>query len=129
MAIQNGDLVWRRTDASPLASHYGIAVHRPDGLHVMHRQRHNGGVVQPMQTFLLGHPLRGSRSTRLTGQSTETLLERFERTSSGRFDIIANNCEQWAYRYIGELPTFTQTDLRMLAGIIAIVATIYIISR
>jgi hypothetical protein len=91
--ITNGDLLWRRTEDSPLGNHYGIAVHLPAGLHVMHRQRHNGGVVQPLDVFLLGHPLRGQKPTRLTGQPADVLLARFERLNSGEFNIITNNCE------------------------------------
>lgn len=125
MNIRNGDLLWRRTEDSPLASHYGIAVHLPNGLHVMHRQRANGGVVEPLDRFLLGYPLRGSRPTKLTDTDTPDLLARFYAMQAGEFNIVTNNCEQWAYRYLGELPTFTDTDLRVLAGIGIITFIIY----
>lgn len=95
----------------------------------MHRQRANGGVVEPLDVFLLGHTLRGFRSTRLSGQSEETLLERFGRMPSGRFHIVNNNCEQWAFRFIGEQPIFTDTDLRVLAGIGIVTFIIYRISK
>ena len=122
MHIRNGDLVWRRTEDSRFANHYGIAVHLPDGLHVMHRQRHNGGVIEPLDVFLLGHRLRGSRPTKLTGRTPLELELRFAGTRAGDFNILTNNCEHWAYRYLEDRPTLTDTDMRVLLGIALVCA-------
>jgi hypothetical protein len=123
--IRNGDLVWRRTEDSPLADHYGIAVHTDSGLQVMHRQRNNGGVLQPLDSFLMGFPLRGYRSTHLSNTDTDLLLARFNSMTPGEFDILLNNCEQWTLRYLGTPNALSDTDIFVLLAIVVAVFTIY----
>lgn len=128
-AITNGDLLWRQTTDSPLGNHYGVAVYIDGNLHVMHRQRHNDSVLQPLDQFLLGHQLRGQKQTRLTGQPTDVLLARFERLKSAPFHIITNNCETWVYRYLNQWPTITHTDKRVLLGIAAFGVVLALITK
>lgn len=112
--IVNGDIIWRRTEASSGANHYGIAVWMPQGLHVIHRQRANDGVVEPIDKFLMGFRLRGSESTPLTHSTTPDLLKRFDNWYAGEFDLLTNNCEQYAYRFAGVSEYSPDTSRRFL---------------
>ena len=97
--IANGDILWRRTEASSGANHYGIAVWLPKGLHIIHRQKTNHGVVEPLDKFLMDFPLRGSKPTPISQSTTPDLIKRFDSWVAGPFDLLTNNCEQYAYRF------------------------------
>lgn len=129
--IDNGDLVWRRTQRSQFANHYGIAVWLPGGLHVIHRQRENYGVVEPMEKFLLGFNLRGSKPTPISGMSNTDLVKRFDDWDAGEFNIRFNNCEQYAYRF-AKLPNHSPDTDRRSKFLIALFVTLvvyYIINK
>jgi len=122
--ITNGNIVWRRTEASSSANHYGIAVWMPEGLYVIHRQRSNDGVVEPIDKFLKGFKLRGSEKTPLSNRTTPELLKKFDNWNAGEFDLLTNNCEQYAYRFAGisnHSPDTTRRFLFLTSLIITLV--------
>lgn len=124
--ISNGDLLWRRTEASTGANHYGIAVWLPRGLHVIHRQKANDGVVEPMDKFLKGFQLRGSKRTPLSESSTSSLVQRFDNWLAGKFELATNNCEHYAYRFAG-LRQYAPDTTRRTYFIIAITITLIVL--
>jgi hypothetical protein len=117
--MQTGDLIHRRTERDANGNHYGVAIVWPDGrVDVVHRQKGNNGVIQPLETFLKGFPLLRSNRTPLTGSPPEQLVRRFNQFEPGEYNLITNNCEHYAYRFSGYNPKLTDTDRRILAIII-----------
>jgi hypothetical protein len=116
--MQTGDLIHRKTNANDFGNHYGVAVVWPDGrVDVIHRQKHNNGVMEPLDAFLMGHPLLRSRPTPLTGAPPEQLVRRFHTFDAGEYNMLTNNCEHYAYRFSNRDYLLSDTDRRVLAVI------------
>jgi len=122
--IVNGDLLWRRTEATTGANHYGVAVWMPNGLYVIHRQRNNYGVVETLDDFLMGFRLRGSERTPISHSSTKSLIYKFDNWFAGEFDILRNNCEQYAYRFATVYNHSPDTSRRTLFAISLIITLV-----
>lgn len=122
--MRTGDLIHRRTERSYYGNHYGVAVVWPDGrVDVVHRQKHNHGVIEPLEAFLKGFPLLRARPTPLSGAPAEQVVRRFNSFDAGEYDMLLNNCEHYAYAFSGHRPVLSDTDRRVLA-IIALIAFI-----
>jgi hypothetical protein len=121
--MQTGDLIHRRTERSLYGNHYGVAVVWPDGrIDVIHRQKHNHGVMEPIEKFLKGYQLMRSRPTPLTGAPPEQVERKFRNWDAGEYDMLLNNCEHYAYRFSGYDPWLTDTDRRVLAILVFMAA-------
>lgn len=127
--MHTGDLIYRRTEQNPLYAHYGVVVVNDDGsIDVVHRQRSNGGVIQPLDMFLKGYPIRGTFASPSTGATAQQLRHRFNGTSAGTFHILFNNCEDYAYRFAGYDPVVSDTEASMFIALI-LVAVVYLIAN
>lgn len=128
--MNTGDLIYRRTEQNPIYDHYGVVVVNDDNsVDVIHRQRSNNGMIQPLATFLKGYSLGGTFASPSTGASAIALRQRFANTTAGPFHILFNNCEDYAYRFAGHKPLLSDTEASLVIALMVVVGVYLIRNR
>lgn len=97
--MRSGDIVYRPMNGVPGFRHYGvlIAIGGENDLVAHHDER--GPVITTLDDFLGDKTLSGYSPSKLSGQSNDYILDRFERMNSEEFNVLTNNCESWAFKF------------------------------
>lgn len=67
---------------------------------IAHHSSITGTSIVPLSTFLRSYPMKGGSTTPISGTPTAALLARFNTNEHGMFDLLGNNCEMWAHRFV-----------------------------
>lgn len=134
MKPQTGDILKRQMVAVPFLHHYGIYVELNGQPFVLHIQSDRGTVIDTLDEFLKGYPLRKVLPSEMSGLPSSEILQRYGAATEEEFHIMFNNCERFAHRYtntpyLGQEIKRAITAFAFFVGIVASVAVILNITR
>ena len=97
---KNGSIIQVRPNEYPLILHYGILVNYVGEWWVLHNNESNGVHREKLKTLLERSKIVQIIDTKLTGKTTNELLERFKVYEGKSYDIVAYNCETFVNDFV-----------------------------
>lgn len=118
---KNGSIIQVRPDDYPLILHYGILVNYLGEWWVLHNNESNGVHREKLASILDRSTLIQVIDSKLTGKTTNELLERFKAYEGKSYDLVAYNCETFVNDFINQKKYSKQTIIYTSLILITIV--------